>query len=90
MNPHQRRWLVVCLLPLILAAVLAWRGAADAKDALLNGIMLVCGAVFLFKYVLFALIGAHLRQDSYGRRQAALQMLPLAVFVLYIVYYFVR
>ena len=90
MNPHQRRWLAVCLLPLVLTAILAWRGAADAKTVLTNGIILACAAVFLFKYVLFALIGAHLRQDGYGRRQAALQMLPLAVFVLYIVYYFVR
>lgn len=90
MNPHQRRWLAVCLLPPLLAAVLAWRGAADAKTGMLHGIMLVCAAVFLFKYVLFALIGAHLRHDLPARRQAALQMLPLAAFALYIVYYFVR
>lgn len=89
MNTHRRRWFIVCLLPLAAAAWFALNPAADAADYLLNGIILACLCVFLIKYVLFALIGAHLRGDAAARKQAAWQLLPLAVFAAYIVGYFV-
>lgn len=89
MTPTARRWLAVCLLPPAAAAWFWFRPAADGTDYLINGIILACLCVFLFKYVLFALIGAHLRGDPAARKQAAWQFVPLLLFTVYIVFYFV-
>ncbi len=90
MSPHTRRWLIVCALPLLLSAWFALRPAADATGYLINGIILSCACVFLLKYVLFSVISAHLRGDAAAKRQACRQLLPLAVFAGYIVFYFLR
>lgn len=89
MNPNRRRWLAVCLLPIAATVWFAFNSAADRSGHLLNGIILACLCVFLGKYVLFALIGAHLRGDTSTRKQAAWQFLPLAAFSAYIVWYFI-
>ena len=79
MPSHLKSWLAVCLLPLLLAL---W--------FVLNGVVMCCACVFLLKYVLFALVSAHLRQDAAAKRRALLQLLPLAVFGGYVAYYFIR
>ena len=57
---------------------------------MLHGVVMCCACVFLLKYVLFALVSAHLRQDAAAKRRALLQLLPLAVFGGYVAYYFIR
>lgn len=89
MNPIHRRWLAVCLLPLLTSVWFLLNPAADQSSHLLNGVILSCLCVFLFKYILFALIAAHLRGDLPARKQAAWQFLPLIIFTAYIVFYFV-
>ena len=64
--------------------------AHDATGYLLNGVVMCCACVFLLKYVLFALVSAHLRQDAAAKRRALLQLLPLAAFGGYVAYYFIR
>lgn len=90
MSPALRSWLAVCLLPLLLVGWFAWRPAADATGYLLNGVIMCCACVFLLKYVLFALVSAHLRQDAAAKRRTLRQLLPLAVFSAYVAYYFIR
>ena len=79
MPSHLKSWLAVCLLPLLLALWFALNPAHDATGYLLHGVVMCCACVFLLKYVLFALVSAHL-----------LQLLPLAVFGGYVAYYFIR
>ncbi|OAM26096.1 MULTISPECIES: hypothetical protein [Eikenella] len=90
MSPSLRSWLAVCLLPLLLALWFALNPAADATGYLQNGVIMCCACVFLLKYVLFALVSAHLRQDVPAKRRALLQLLPLAAFSGYVAYYFIR
>ena len=80
MPSHLKSWLAVCLLPLLLALWFALNPAHDATGYLLHGVVMCCACVFLLKYVLFALVSAHLRQDAAAKRRALLQLLPLAVF----------
>lgn len=86
MNADTRRWLAVCLIPAALMLWSALNPAADAKAHLLNSIILSCACVFLFKYILFAAVAAHLRGDAPAKRQALLQLLPNTAFAAYIVW----
>ena len=61
MPSHLKSWLAVCLLPLLLALWFALNPAHDATGYLLHGVVMCCACVFLLKYVLFALVSAHLR-----------------------------
>lgn len=89
MSPSiQIRWAVVTLLPIVLTLWTVLFPAPDPTDHLINGIILSCACVFLFKAILFALIAAHLKQHNTSKRHATLQMLPLLLFAIYIVYYF--
>ena len=90
MPPHLKSWLAVCLLPLLLALWFALNPARDATGYLLHGVVMCCACVFLLKYVLFALVSAHLRQDAAAKQRALLQLLPLAAFGGYVAYYFIR
>ncbi|MBH5328839.1 hypothetical protein H9Q10_04055 [Eikenella sp. S3360] len=90
MSPSLRSWLAVCLVPLLLALWFALNPATDATGYLLNGVVMSCAGVFLLKYVLFALVSAHLRQDVPAKRRALWQLLPLLAFGGYVAYYFVR
>lgn len=71
MPPHLKSWLAVCLLPLLLALWFALNPAHDATGYLLHGVVMCCACVFLLKYVLFALVSAHLRQDAAAKRRLA-------------------
>lgn len=90
MTSHHVRWLAVCLIPLILLIWFIIFPAANPRDHLINGIIMACAAVFLFKMVLFAYIGSHLRQDRTAKKHALLQMLPPVLFGVYIAYYFIK
>lgn len=88
MNANEIRWLGVCFIPLGLWLGLQAAPAKDATDYLINGIILACANVFLFKWVLFAYIGARLKQDNATQRQALWQFVPLMLFAVAIVWYF--
>lgn len=90
MTSNLIRWLAVCLIPLILLIWFTLNPAATPKDHLINGIIMACAAVFLFKMILFAFIGAHLRQNAAAKKQALWQMLPPIFFGIYIAYYFIK
>ena len=62
--------------------------AVNMTGTSLHGVVMCCACVFLLKYVLFALVSAHLRQDAAAEQRALLQLLPLAVFGGYVAYYF--
>lgn len=88
MNANKIRWLGVCLVPMMLGMWFQISPAKDATDYLINGIILACANVFLFKWVLFAYIGARLKQDNATQRQALWQFVPLVLFAVAIVGYF--
>lgn len=88
MHDMRLRWAIVVLLPLLTAVYFHWQNPSDATDYLINGIILACEAAFLFKFVLFAVIGHHLRGEVAAKRQASYLFLPILLFVIYIVFYF--
>lgn len=90
MNTHLIRWIAVTLLPLLAVLWFTLFPASDPTDYLINGIILSCLCVFLLKAVLFAMIGAHLKQQHAQKRQALLQLIPLIFFTIFIIWYFVR
>ncbi|MDK4688340.1 hypothetical protein [Kingella negevensis] len=85
-----KRWLIVCLTPLLLVIWFAINPAQTPTDYLINGIVMACAAAFLFKYVLFAAIWSHLKRDLRNKQHALWQFVPLGVFIGYIVWYFMR
>lgn len=82
------RWTVVILVPALTLLYLALSPAQSPQQHLIHGIVLACEAVFLFKFVLFALIGHHLRQEKRQQRQTCWLLLPVAALIGYTVYYF--
>lgn len=90
MNAIIMRWCAVCLMPIGLATWFALNPATDAADHLINGIIMACAAVFLFKMALFAMIAGSLRQDARAKKHGLWQMLPPLLFGIYVAYYFLR
>lgn len=82
------RWTIVLLIPVVTLFCFAVFPAKDATDHLINGIILACEATFLFKFVLFAVIGHHLRQEPQQKKQAYWLFLPIILLISYLVYYF--
>lgn len=82
------RWLIVVSIPVATLLCFAIFPAKDATDYLINGIILACEATFLFKFVLFAVIGHHLRQEKQQKQQAYWLFLPIVLLVAYIITYF--
>ena len=79
---------VVVVLPLLTIGWFLLFPAQTHTRFLINGIILACECTFLFKYVLFAVIGSRLKGDMKAARQNAFLFLPLALFALYICHYF--
>lgn len=82
------RWAIVVLIPAVTLFCFAVFPAKDATDYLINGIILACEATFLFKFVLFAVIGHHLREEPQQKKQACWLFVPIVLLVVYVVYYF--
>lgn len=82
------RWLIVLFVPLIIIAYMAIVPASSAIDHLIYGIILACAATFLFKFVLFALIGHHLRGEHAQKKQTLFLFIPIMLLIMYTVYYF--
>lgn len=83
------RTAAVCIIPLL--SILYFRlnpAEPDSTPFLLNGIILACEATFLFKFILFACIGHHLRGEHHEKKRTAWLFLPIALLIAYIVYYF--
>lgn len=88
-KPLLIRWLLVCLLPLFTIAYFIFNPAEQGSTRfLINGIILACECAFLFKYILFALIGHHLRGEHAHKQHTAWQFTPLILFIAYICHYF--
>ncbi|MGF6147333.1 Uncharacterised protein [Kingella potus] len=87
-SPIPLRLAAVTLLPLLCALWFYFRPAANRTGFLIDGIIMACLCTFLFKYILFACIGHHLRGEMRLKRQTALLFLPLALFAAYICRYF--
>lgn len=87
-SKHMIRWLVVILVPLSIIAYIYLVPAANSLDHLINGIILACAATFLFKFVLFAAIGHHLRGEHTQKKQTYFLFIPIILLILYTVYYF--
>ncbi|MFD1245595.1 hypothetical protein [Paralysiella testudinis] len=83
------RWLLVCLLPAATIAFFLLNPPASPLRHLINGIVLVCEAVFLLKWVLFEAIGHHLKQEHALKRQTLWLLLPISLLAAYCVFYFV-
>lgn len=88
MNINLLRWAILWILPVILAIYFQAAKPENPADFLVNGIILACANVFLFKWVLFAYIAARLKSDKITQKHAFWQFLPLILFAIYIVYYF--
>ncbi|ULJ61873.1 hypothetical protein [Wielerella bovis] len=86
-NSILKRWLIACLLPLGMIMWFTLNPAGTPIDHLINGIIMACAATFLFKYILFAAIMAHLRGEKNQRNQTLWQFVPVFGFVAYIVWY---
>ncbi len=83
-----RRWLIVTAIPL-LSLVWFWVAPpANATEHLVNGIILITEAVFLFKFVLFGAIVHHLRHEYAYRNRNAWLLLPLLLLGACILRYF--
>ena len=90
MKPIALRWLAVIIMPIALIAWFTLAPANNPTDYLINGIILSCAAVFLFKYILVTAIMAHLRQDIATKKHALFQLIPIVCFIAYIVAYFLQ
>ena len=90
MNPIALRWLTVIIIPSALIAWFALAPANNPTDYLINGIIMSCAAVFLFKYILVTAIMARLRQDITTKKHALFQLIPIVGFIAYIVVYFLQ
>ena len=82
------RWLLVCLIPSATVLYFYISPPSDQSQHLLNGIILVCEATFLCKFVLFETIKHHLRQEPELRKKMSLLFIPIALLVIYLFYYF--
>ncbi|MDO5059843.1 MAG: hypothetical protein Q4D82_07850 [Neisseria sp.] len=79
----------VCLIPLLTALYFALNPAErGSTQFLVNGIILACECAFLFKFILFACIGHHLRGEQREKKLTAWLFLPIVLLIAYIVYYF--
>ncbi len=84
-----RRWLIVCLLPLLTLAYFNFNPTAlTPTNILLRGIILACESAFLLKYLLFAIISHHLKGEYTLKRQTSYLFFPLILLILYICHYF--
>ncbi|MDO4433792.1 MAG: hypothetical protein Q4B82_04345 [Alysiella sp.] len=90
MNSQQTllRWATVILIPSFTLAYFTFVPPKDNADRLINGIILACEAVFLFKFVLFAWIGHHLRDEISAKKQVYPLFIPIILLVAYTIYYF--
>lgn len=83
-------WLLVCVVPMGLILWFHFSPAQNRTDFLINGIIMACAATFLFKYIGITAIMAHLQQDLINKKQALYQLIPIVLFILYIIYYFLN
>lgn len=88
LSRHIIRWLVVIVVPAIIIAYIRIAPSANAADHLIHGIILACAATFLFKFVLFAAIGHHLRGEHTQKKQTLFLFVPIILLILYTIYYF--
>lgn len=82
------RWLIVLLIPASTLLYFHFFPSQDATEHLINGIILACEATFLFKFVLFALIGHHLRGEQQEKKRQYWLFIPIILLIAYTVYYF--
>lgn len=83
------RTAAVCIIPLLTVLYFLLNPAErNSTQFLINGIILACEATFLFKFILFACIGHHLRGEHEEKKRTAWLLLPIALLIAYIVYYF--
>ncbi len=87
MNHTQRRWIAICLIPIILIGYFTLNPADNPTDHMMNTIIMACAATFLTKYVLFAIIWTHLKHEAQEKRHAWAQLVPLGAFIMYIIWY---
>ncbi|EGZ47450.1 hypothetical protein [Neisseria wadsworthii] len=81
-------WLAVCLIPLVTIVYFTFNPAQTPANHLTYGIILACECVFLFKYVLFKFLAAHLKEQPQVKRQFARLFLPPVILTGYICHYF--
>lgn len=89
----RRLWLIralaVCLIPSATAVYFHFNPAERGSIPFLtNGAILACETVFLFKFILFSVIGHHLRGEKRERAYTACLFVPIALSACYTVYYF--
>ncbi|MBQ9601098.1 MAG: hypothetical protein IJR46_03715 [Neisseriaceae bacterium] len=82
------RWLIVLIIPAITIIYFHLIPAKDSTEHLINGIILACEATFLFKFILFAIIGHHLRGEHQEKKRQYFLFIPIILLILYTIYYF--
>lgn len=89
--PHSKLtlyWLSICLIPLLSIAYILLNPAQTSSKHLLHGVVLACECVFLFKFVLFKTISAHLQKQFLLKKQLMQLFVPLILLALYICHHF--
>ncbi|MDO4640519.1 MAG: hypothetical protein Q4A84_02280 [Neisseria sp.] len=83
-----QHWLIVCLIPLLTIAYFSVNPAQTPSKHLLNGIILACECTFLFKYVLFKVLAAHLKKQTALKKRLQWLFIPLVLSIAYTCHYF--